>query len=876
MRLFIKFNRQYVPVIMVLIIGIVSAVASFYIVRHIEFLNIKAVFIGEAQDRTNAVKREMEVSLAAVQSLKSFYQSSIEVTRDEFHEYSSQQLSKHPSIRALEWIPRVSAPERNAYELSARTQAHQGFQFTEMDVGGTIVRAGERREYFPVYFVDPFKGNEAALGFDMASDPVWENALYRSRDSGEVIATAQIKLVREQQKEEGFLVIIPVYRYHSPLETIADRRNNLRGYVSGVFEIKSIVEGALSYLQPRGIDLHIYDETDLLERKVVYSHISRMRGAKSRMNAGVRNGYQKLSLAQSLDVANRKWVIVAEPIPAYFASAKDWHAWGLSSSIFFITFLITYYMGNIAGKNARIQNLVKELSDDVIERKRVEGRLQEAHKRLLTVLDGIDSLVYVADMQTYELLFINKYGRDIRGDIQGSICWKVLQSGQTAPCDFCSNKHLLDSDGQPKGPYIWEFQNTLNGHWYYIIDRAVRWIDGRVVRLEIASDITERKTLEEERQRSHKLESVGILAGGIAHDFNNLLTAVMNNIYVAKRDTDSESRAHSRLEEAEKAIMRASRLTQQLLAFAKGGSPVTHSTSIAAVLQESAEFVLRGSNSRCELAISKNLWPVEVDEGQISQVFQNLIINADQSMPEGGIIRIGAENVVANQGTDLPLQEGKYVKIIIQDQGMGISEDNMDKIFDPYFTTKESGRGLGLAITFAIIRNHGGHISAESRVGCGTTFNIYLPASGEKTEKHEPDEGAALVGTGKILIMDDDAMVRNSLGEMIATFGYKVTLVKDGQEAIEIYAKAMKSGEPFNAVILDLTVPGGMGGKEAIRKLCEIDPNIISIVSSGYSNDRVLANYKKYGFSDVIVKPYKPRQLKETLRKALTGSRIKS
>jgi CheY-like chemotaxis protein len=266
-----------------------------------------------------------------------------------------------------------------------------------------------------------------------------------------------------------------------------------------------------------------------------------------------------------------------------------------------------------------------------------------------------------------------------------------------------------------------------------------------------------------------------------------------------------------------------------------------------------------------------NLWPVEVDVGQISQVFQNLIINADQSMPEGGTIQIHAENAIVHTNTELPLQQGKYVKITIHDQGRGISEEHLQNIFDPYFTTKEMGRGLGLTITFSIIKSHGGHISAESELGRGTTFNIYLPASEKKTVLKESYESTTLVGEGKILIMDDEEMVRSSLGEMIAAIGYEVELAKDGKEAVELYKKAMNSAEPFDAVILDLTVPGGMGGKEAIKKLREIDPHINALVSSGYSNDHVMANFRKYGFNDVIVKPYTPQELSGILLKVLNG-----
>jgi signal transduction histidine kinase/CHASE1-domain containing sensor protein/CheY-like chemotaxis protein len=871
MERFIRFNRQYIPAIIVVIIGIVSAIASFYIVRHIEFLNIKAIFIREAQNRTNAIERELENNLEAIRSLKSFYLSSEEVTREEFYEFSSQELLDRPSIRALEWIPRVPGSERDAYENAAQRQAHSNFQFTELDTHGKMVRASERKEYFPVYFVAPYEGNEEAMGFDLASDPIRANALNSSRDSGEEVATARIKLVQEKEKQESFLVFVPVYSSYTLLETVEDRRKSLNGFVLGVFGIGDIIERALSYVQPRGIDIHVYDGSSTSEVNLLYSHMSRKRSDESRLNSRTGKQQNLISFTQNLNVANRKWVIVAEPIQGYLLHLYDWHAWGLSISILFITLLITYYLKNMTDKAAHIQTLVNELSDDISQRKRIEEHLQETHKRLLTVLDGIYSLVYVADMETYELLFVNKYGRDIWGDIQGNTCWKVLQSGQTAPCDFCTNKYLLDSEGQPREPYTWEFQNTVNGNWYYISDRAIRWIDGRLVRLEIASDITERKTLEEERQRSHKIESVGILAGGIAHDFNNLLTAIINNIYLSKRHIDRESNAYSRLEKAEKAISRARDLTQQLLTFSKGGEPVKHSTSIVEVMRESAEFILRGSNVRCEYAMSDNLWPVEVDAGQISQVFQNLIINADQSMHEGGTVEIHAENAIVHTNTELPLQEGKYVKITIHDQGRGISEEHLQNIFDPYFTTKEKGRGLGLTISFSIIKSHNGHISAESELGSGTTFTIYLPASEKKTAPKESYESATLVGEGKILIMDDEEMVRSSLGEMIAGFGYKVELAKDGKEAVARYEKARNSAEPFDAVILDLTVPGGMGGKEAIKKLREIDPNINAIVSSGYSSDHVMANFREHGFSDVIVKPYKPQELSGILLKVLNG-----
>ncbi len=825
-------------------------------------MNIKGNFLRDTHNRITAIKREIEINIALVQSIKSFYESSEEVTSDEFHKFTSGQLAEHRSVRALEWVLRVPGSERYAIE-------NTDFQITEIGSDGNMVRAAEREEYFPVYYVEPFIGNEKALGFDLFSNTVRADALKESRDSGEVSATAQIELAQKTGNENGFLIFLPVYHAHRSLKTVGDRGKNLKGFVLGVFEIGDVIENALSYLQPRGIDLHIYDESTSPEGELLYSHMSRMRTDESRLKEEKDAPRSRINFSESLNVANRRWRITTEPIPIYYSAANDWHAWAISFSLLVIALVMTSYLRNMATQTARIQNLVHDLSDDISKRKLIEERLFDAHKRLLTILDGIDSLVYVADMDTYELLFVNKYGRDVWGNMQGNICWEVLQSDQSGPCEFCTNRYLLDPEGQPAEAYTWEFKNTVTGHWYYISDRAIRWIDGRLVRLEIASDITERKTLEEERQRSHKLESVGILAGGIAHDFNNLITAVMNNIYLSKRNLDSTDKAYRWLQQSEKALMRASDLTRQFLTFSKGGEPVRQSTSITEVIRESAEFILRGSNSRCEYSFADDLWPVEIDSGQISQVFQNLIINADQSMPDGGIIRISAENAPADTITAPLLKDMDCVKVTVQDQGMGISEEHLDKIFDPYFTTKDMGRGLGLAITFSIIKNHGGHILVETEPGRGAAFIIYLPATRKKPEGNELLTDAASLGEGKILIMDDEEMVRNSLGEIISIIGYDVAFARDGKEAMALYEKAMKSSDPFCAVILDLTVPGGMGGKEALQRLREIDPDVKAIVSSGYSKDPVMARFSEYGFLGVIFKPYRHEDLTGTLRNVL-------
>ncbi len=390
----------------------------------------------------------------------------------------------------------------------------------------------------------------------------------------------------------------------------------------------------------------------------------------------------------------------------------------------------------------------------------------------------------------------------------------------------------------------------------------------------IARDITERKKMEEELLKVQKLESVGILAGGIAHDFNNILTVILGNISFAKMYTTSEDDIFETLTKAEKASLKARDLTQQLLTFSRGGAPVKKTASITKLLKESAGFILRGSNVRCEVSISNELWSTEIDEGQISQVINNLIINADQAMPEGGTIQVHAKNITVGVEDDVPLQDGEYVKITITDQGSGISPEHLQKIFDPYFTTKQKGSGLGLAISYSIINRHNGYITVESKLGIGTTFHIYLPASQKQIPIKKGVKKGPVMGKGKILVMDDDEVIRDFIDRVLAHLGYEVVCAEDGSEAIELYKRAKESNQSFDAVILDLTIPGGMGGAETIQKLLEMDHQVKAIVSSGYSNDPVMSNFQQYGFNGVITKPYKIQELSQVLHKIITGTRF--
>ena len=387
----------------------------------------------------------------------------------------------------------------------------------------------------------------------------------------------------------------------------------------------------------------------------------------------------------------------------------------------------------------------------------------------------------------------------------------------------------------------------------------------------VAYDMTRRKKIDEEILKADKLESMSLLAGGIAHDFNNLLAAILGNISLSLKDIKQEGKVFKRLKNAEKLIQQANLLTRQLQTFAKGEDPVKTTHSIKELIQEIIPFILSGSNVQCNYIFADELSYVDIDTGQINQVINNLVINALHAMPEGGRINVSAENVIFGKGKNdcnCPIEEGPYVKVMIQDSGMGIEKRNLKKIFDPFFTTKTEGSGLGLATSYSIIKKHGGCIKVESEPGEGTAFYIYLPASTAKppSKNKKKDKVQIVRGSGKILVMDDEESIRDVLGEMLAFLGYEVDFAEEGTEAIGKYIKSMELNLPYDMVILDLTIPGGMGGKQVVSILKSIDPQVKAIVSTGYSEDMAASNCMNYGFKGFILKPYDIEQLNQLLK----------
>lgn len=539
-----------------------------------------------------------------------------------------------------------------------------------------------------------------------------------------------------------------------------------------------------------------------------------------------------------------------------------------------------------------------------LSRSQIEKKLFQSEEIYHTLIDNIQDGLFL--IQDGKLKFVNEAFSRIPGYTVDEVLGMEFQDF-VAPedRDMVVDRYVRMMKGE-KVLSNYEFhgirKNEKKRTTIYLVCSPIMY-QGKPAVLGTVKDITKRKQLEEQMQlindeleeriierttelkqtykqlyHAQKMESVGILAGGIAHDFNNLLTVILGNISLAKSDIDPEDRVFNVLLEAEDASLRAKDLTQELLTFSKGGEPIKRTISIAKLIKDTVNFTIRGTNVTCKFEIPDNLYNIDGDDVQITQVISNIIINADQAMLEGGTIRVRCENVTIsseNENTTLP-ENKNFIRISIEDHGTGMPKEQISLIFDPFFTTKEKGSGLGLATAYSIIKKHGGQITVESEVGAGSTFYIYLPAAQKKVSPkadvdviEKPSEGSG----ERILVMDDDENIRFLLSEIMTSYGYMTESACDGAQAIELYKKAYESTNQFDLVILDLTIPAGIGGKETIKELIKIDPDVKGIVSSGYSNDAIMANYRQYGFSGVISKPYRPDDLVRIVQDVLNSSK---
>ena len=501
----------------------------------------------------------------------------------------------------------------------------------------------------------------------------------------------------------------------------------------------------------------------------------------------------------------------------------------------------------------------------ITERKQAEDELKREQFRLSEIIRGTNVGTWEWNIQSGEFVINDRWAEITGHTLKEFSPFSIDTLRQLVHPEDLEKRELLLQKHFSRELEYYELELRMrhrDGHWIWCLVRGkvTSWTDeGKpLLMFGTMADISERKRLEEERQTIERMKSVGTLAGGIAHDFNNILAGLYGNLSLARYRLPEDYAGHKYFEAAEKSMNRATLLSNQLLTFAKGGAPVKENLSLTSLTEEVVHFNLAGSNVKPVITADKDLWLVKADHGQIQQVFGNLTINAKQAMPDGGHLNIAMTNAEIPDENQLNLDGGKYILITVSDEGTGIAPEHKDRIFEPYFTTKETGNGLGLATIYSIINRHNGHISVTSEPGQGAIFTIYLPAA-ETQELPQASPESEHLDKGhsaRILVMDDEEIIRSMLQAMLEELSFTVTPCANGRQALELYARALEEQSPFDLVILDLTIRGGMGGRETARKILEIDENAKLIVSSGYAEDPVMSNYSDYGFSGVITKPY--------------------
>jgi PAS domain S-box-containing protein len=525
--------------------------------------------------------------------------------------------------------------------------------------------------------------------------------------------------------------------------------------------------------------------------------------------------------------------------------------------------------------NETLEKRVQELEDELVQHRETEELLRKSEEKYRLLAETAGEMIVLCDREG-RIDYVNRAGLVLGGYKEREILGKPIHR-------FLDPLALAPDDGPiPEEPAPSPQDRELS-------DAHLRRKDGHRIPIEViaapvikrgthrgflltARDISDRRTMEEELLRAKKLESIGVLAGGIAHDYNNLLTAMMGYMTLAESLLDSNEEATALLERARHAAVMAKNLSRKLITFSRGGQPMRKPGAIPPLLENALSFALAGSNVECEFRVSPEVWRVEYDESQMSQAIHNIVINAREAMPGGGTIRVKADNLEISKKNGHPVHAGAWVKITIEDEGVGIPEELLDKIFDPYFTTKEMGAqkglGLGLAISHSVVRNHQGYVFAESEPNRGTAIHIYLPPA-KRSDSPRTASRAVVLGKDdviRVLIMDDEEIVRDITGKMLEKDGCEVSLAREGAEAVDLFRQGRENGRPFHVVLLDLTVRGGMGGKEAVRELMAIEPDVRAIVSSGYADDPVMNDFGAHGFTAAVVKPYSMSELRQTIR----------
>jgi PAS domain S-box-containing protein len=826
------FDRLYVSVVVTICIGISLSITMLIFMRNVEYRNIQSDFNLATLNRVNSLQREIENNIEVLRSLYRLYESSEFVTREGFLTFCKPAILRHNDIQALEWVPRVPHSQRKDYERNAQADGYPGFRITKREEHGKMVRADENEEYFPVYYLEPHKGNEPAFGYDVSTRPVSLKALNKARDTGEMIATGRITLVQESGNQYGFLVFVPVYCNDAIIDTIEKRRENLIGFTLGVFRIGDIVGQSLAYLEAAGIDIHLFDKSSSQEEQSLYTHLSRFRRdidqtiiqQEAKDNDG-------MYVSHTFNVADRKWEMLCKPLPEFIEHRMTWLPLMFLYGGLLITGLFSVYLWSRISKTMQVENVVAKLTVEINERKRAE----ESMASFAHIIEESLNEIYIFDAKTLRFIQVNKGARlnlgysleeligftplDIKPEFTSELFMKMID-----PLRVGENKKIeFTTVHQRKDGSLYDVEVHLQLSSFQSVPVFVA----------IILDITERKKMEGALIQSEKLKSIGTITAGISHEFNNILAVISGKTQLLRMDYKDNKELTNELSVIMKAAGDGANISNSMLKFTEAEKDITgfETYDICDLIKQSIDFTMprwkneaqaKGINYKMDTDSMKRVPSILCDTTELREVFINIINNALDAMPE-----VGSLSFSTWSGDDT-------ISVSISDTGKGMTEEVQKKIFDPFFTTRRpEGTGLGMSTVYGIVARHGGKIEVESELGKGSMFTLQFPATIKVVSPIViPELHKEIIDKNlHILVVDDEEEICNILDKFLSSSGHMVRTVDNGSDAIEL----IKS-EHFDLALCDLAM-SNVSGYDVIKVLNTMEKRPKIGIITGWSEE---------------------------------------
>jgi PAS domain S-box-containing protein len=875
-------RRQF---IVVLPLGVAFGLVVIFFVhaRAVEQTRMQLDFTRWAHTLADTLRQSLDGYLDALHAVESFYASAPEVGRHEFRTFVQRLFARYPGMQALSWDRRVSDGERSVYEAAMRQESSPGFQITEQNTQGHLVRAATRPEYVAVTYIEPSAGNASALGYDAASTPERLVALQSARDTGAPRATGRLRLVQETRQQFGLLIFLPLYSTGLPPDTVEARRQHLRGYVTGVFQISAMMEAALRTFERPGLGLRLEDAMAPMGEHLLYSR--QWEGPEPALDGGDQARATRLHWRGTVEMAGRRWVLQVAPTRAYLTEHRSWYVWSILTCGVLFVGLLGAFLLVLTGRAVRTEQLVAErmtanaaLEREIAERTRMAAALLESEARYRALFEHAHDMLYTHDLAGH-FTALNRRGEQLTGYTRDELLGRHL-SHLVAPEHLELLQHRLARThaGLPATMFSVDIITKAGQR------RTLEVSTQRLVRAGapgevqgMARDVTDRTRLEAQLRQAQKMEALGTLAGGIAHDFNNILTAILGYTELALSTIPAESPPWNHLQVVREAGQRAAALVQQILTFSRRTEPERTPTQLQPLIQDTLPFLR--ATLPTTIALQQDLDPragmVLADASQLRQVLLHLCTNAAQAMRETGgalhvrleALRLPTEDAAAPPG----LEAGPYVRLTVQDTGHGMPPEIQDRIFEPFFTTKGPGEGtgMGLSVVHGIIASHDGVMTVESAPSHGTTVRVYLPERAALPVARARPAAPVLHGRECILFVDDEQALADLGHALLTALGYEVVAVTSSLEALTVFRAAP---ERFDLVITDYTMPQ-LTGEALAQALRGIRPTLPIILCTGFSETMTAGKAQALGIDAFCLKPVVLQELGQTIRRVLRQRR---